>query len=264
MKRTLMAVGGHADDIEFSCGGALLKYRDQGYEVAYVMATNNMSGSVSEMGPEGKPVVVARPGPEEMMRLRKAEAEAGAACFGATPIHLDHPQRHYWGPDGTQVELRYGCERPPCVPPDVPSILTAHECEASRRRLADLILEHDPEWVLTHGMADKDMEHFGVALLVTKSYWDAVERGHEGGLAHWRSGHSYLGHINTLWDMAVDTSGYLEKKFAALRNHRSQVPDTERPGFFTREWAHTCGSACGCETAEVFMVVNRGKATELK
>ena len=258
-----MAIGAHADDIEFNCAGTLLKYRDAGYDVVYVMATNNMSGSVSDIGPDGMPVVVRRPEPAEMMALRRAEADAGARCFGAAPIHLGHPQRHYWGPDGAQIELRYGGPLPEGVPANVPTILTAHECETSRKRLVDLVLEHDPEWVLTHCVAQVDMEHVGTALLVTKSYWDAVALGHEGGLAHWRSGHAFLGGINMLHDMHVDTSGYLDKKFDALAYHRSQVPSIKRQRFFPRQWAHECGKACGCETAELYVVVARGKAGEL-
>ena len=45
-KRSIMCVGAHADDIEFSVGGACLKYLDRGYEIDYVMSTNNMSGQL--------------------------------------------------------------------------------------------------------------------------------------------------------------------------------------------------------------------------
>jgi LmbE family N-acetylglucosaminyl deacetylase len=40
-----MAIGAHADDIEVCVGGTLLKYRDAGYEIDYVMSTNNFSGN---------------------------------------------------------------------------------------------------------------------------------------------------------------------------------------------------------------------------
>ena len=264
MKKTLMAVGAHADDIEFNCWGTLMKHHEQGYAVVYVMATNNMSGCVSEIGRNGRPHVVARPGPVAMMALRQGEAAAGAECFGATPIHLDHPQRHYNGPDGKSVEVCYGCALPDGVPPGAPTILTAHECEASRRRLADLIMEHEPEWIFTHGVAQRDMEHVGTSLLVTKSYWDAVERGHDGGLLHWREGHTFLGKRNADWDVCVDTTGYLDRKFRALALHKSQAPDPFIPNFYPRQYAHECGKACGCETAELFTVVEKGKAGELR
>ncbi len=39
-----MAIGAHADDIELRVGGTLLKYLDCGYEIAYVMSTNNFAG----------------------------------------------------------------------------------------------------------------------------------------------------------------------------------------------------------------------------
>jgi len=53
VNRSLMAVGAHADDIEICVGGTLLKYRDLGYEIVYVMATNNFSGRWSYARPDG-------------------------------------------------------------------------------------------------------------------------------------------------------------------------------------------------------------------
>ena len=44
MKKMILAVGAHADDVEMSMGGSILKYLDQGYELTYVLTTNNMSG----------------------------------------------------------------------------------------------------------------------------------------------------------------------------------------------------------------------------
>ena len=44
VNRSLMCIGAHADDIEFSAGGTCLKFHDAGYSIDYVMSTNNMSG----------------------------------------------------------------------------------------------------------------------------------------------------------------------------------------------------------------------------
>ncbi len=49
----VMAIGAHADYIEVSCGGTLLKCRDNKYEIVYVMTTNNMSGNVAELQDNG-------------------------------------------------------------------------------------------------------------------------------------------------------------------------------------------------------------------
>lgn len=250
-----MAVGAHADDIEMNVGGTLLKYHDRGYRIIYVMSTNNMSGQVSE--PVQKELgYPARPGPAAIMPLRKAEASEGAKAFGTEPIHLDYPQRHYYAPDGTQVELRYGGPRPDCVPDNVPTILTAHEDLAARKRMAALILEHDPEYIMTHGLSQVDMEHLGTCLLVTKSYWDVVEQGFSGGLLQWRDHNTLHGPHNIQWDSFIDISGYLDRKIEAISRHRCQVQDAFRPDYPIRRRSKAWGTACNVrEAAEVFTIV---------
>jgi LmbE family N-acetylglucosaminyl deacetylase len=44
MKKIILAVSAHPDDIEFSCGGTLFKFKEKGYEIFYVVATNGENG----------------------------------------------------------------------------------------------------------------------------------------------------------------------------------------------------------------------------
>jgi LmbE family N-acetylglucosaminyl deacetylase len=251
--RTLMAVGAHADDIELNVGGALAKYRAAGYEIVYVMATNNMSGVWQRRQPDGS-IGRTQPPYHVIMPQRKREAAAAAEAFGTTPIHLDHPQRHYTRDDGSVVELRYGCERPGCVAPDTPTILTAHEHAASVKALAELILERRPEAVMTHGPAMVDMEHVGTCLLTTKAYRQAIEAGHDGMLLHWLDiSPPIFGDTFARWDTFIDVSAYWEEKLAAIGLHACQMPDPSRLDF--PEW----GPACGCSRAEVFTIGGHGR-----
>ena len=80
-----MVVGAHADDIELETGGTLAKYRDADYTVVYVMATNNMSGSVSELLGDGS-VRTTRETTAPMMARRKRECDDAARALGTTPI----------------------------------------------------------------------------------------------------------------------------------------------------------------------------------
>ena len=250
--RVLMAVGAHADDIELNVGGTLAKYHDCGYRIVYVMSTNNMSGGWSRLNADGT-VATRTPPYHEILPQRRLEAEAAAGTFGTEPIYLDHPQRHYRRDDGTAVELRYGFERPDCVAPDVPTILTAHEHPPSVQRVADLILAHRPEAVLTHGVAMVDMEHIGTCLLVTKAYWKAVEAGHDGMLLHWADiTPTIFGERHAQWDTFVDVTQHWDRKLAAIALHACQMPDVRRLDF--PAW----GPACGCARAEVFTLAGRG------
>lgn len=246
--KKLMAIGAHADDIELNIGGTLIKYRDLGYEVVYVMSTNNMSGGWSKLFPDGTRETRVPPY-DEIMPQRKLEAARAAEFFGTEAIHLEHPQRHYTSKDGKHIELRYDNPRPGCVEPDTPTILTAHEDENSVRKLADLILTHSPEAVMTHGPIMVDMEHIGTCLLVTKAYWKAVDDGYEGTLLHWLHVEPTI-YSKTFdrWDTFVDISGYQEKKLAAIGLHACQMPDPSRLDFIP--W----GEECGCVNAETFTI----------
>ncbi|MFN2351760.1 MAG: PIG-L deacetylase family protein [Kiritimatiellia bacterium] len=185
MARCVMVVGAHADDVELHFGGTLFKYMDQGYEVVYVMSTNNMSGSRRIVQPDGM-VKSEHYDVRQTMEFRKCEAAEAARLFKTIPIHLDHPQRHCNLDDGQggvrKVEVRYGSELPPVVPPDVPTILTAYSDPASQQDLADLLLQRDPEVVFTHGFGETNPEHYCTFLLAVKSYGQAVQRGYKGAL----------------------------------------------------------------------------------
>lgn len=246
--RRIMAVGAHADDIELNVGGTLIKYRNCGYEIVYVMSTNNMSGAWSTLLPNGRKESRILPW-REIMPQRKLEAMAAARFFGTEAIHLDHPQRHYTDENGKKVELRYGNPKPGCVEPDTPTILTAHEDEKSVRKLTDLILKHNPEAILTHGPIMVDMEHMGTALLVTKAYKKATANGYDGILLYWLDiTPTIFGKAFTRWDTHIDVSDYWKQKLEAIGIHACQMPDPSRLDFIP--W----GESCGCKRAEAFTI----------
>lgn len=257
MARNIMAIGAHADDIEINLGGTLTKYLALDYDLVYVMSTNNMSGNNNKLMPDGS--VQSTPEPaDQMMQRRKRECAAAAAELGTTPIHLDHPQRHYYDAEsGRQVELMYGEACPSIIKSGTPTILTAHEHEEPRRRLTDLILEHQPEVTFTHGLAQIDMEHVGTALLVARAFWQAVEEGHNGSLLHWREHHAFLGDVNMRWDTHIDYTGHAERKMELIGIHDCQMPHWVKPDFAMRRRAYDWGAMCNCGSAELFTWVRR-------
>ena len=243
-----MAIGAHADDIELNVGGTLCKYKDLGYEVVYVMSTNNMSGNWSKLRPDGTKEINVLPY-DKIMPQRKKEAAAAAEFFGTKVIHLDHPQRAYVAKDGRKIKLHYANPRPDCIPPDTPSILTAHEDKMAVQELANLILEHQPEAILTHGPIMVDMEHVGTSMLVTKAYKQATKAGYEGILLYWLDiTPTIFGTAFTRWDTFVDVSNYWDQKLEAVGIHACQMPDPSRLDFMP--W----GESCGCKHAEVFNI----------
>jgi len=213
------------------------------------MSTNNFSGEWKRLTADGA-IESRRPPYHEIMPQRKREAAAAAKLFGTTPIHLDHPQRHYMRDDGVFAEVRYGCERPNVVPPDVPTIITAYEHEPSVQRLAEIILDKDPEAVITHGVTAGDIEHFATCLLTTRAYRKAAKAGYDGRLLQWQELNIEIhGPLNYRWNTFVDVSTQWEEKLAAIGMHACQIPDPFR--LEPRNW----GPACGCRHAEVFNLI---------
>lgn len=278
MKTTnkIMAIGAHADDIELMFGGTLSKYRALGFEIVYIMSTNNMSGNKSVLHEDGTITRTHLP-PDEQMALRKSECEEGARALATVPIHLDHPQRHFNGPDGELVELRYGGPVPSCVQDSMPTILTAHEDAESVRRVADLMLEHDPVCVLAHNQSSLDMEHVGTALLVMKAFRMAIEEGFRGDFLQPLDDRApldepvlderrvftgdcelapawdiFFGEANACWETFVDISDWVDAKLELVGYHRCQMPTAHYPGHPSRVRVKKWGKVCGCHAAETF------------
>ena len=70
---TVICVGGHPDDPESGCGGALIRYAAAGHNVTVVYLTRG------ERGIPGKSL-------DEAARIRTAECEAACKIMGATPV----------------------------------------------------------------------------------------------------------------------------------------------------------------------------------
>jgi len=250
MEFSIMAIGAHADDLELQMGGTLAKYHAAGYDIVYVMATNNMSGGEKSVQDNGDP----RPIHLRSQQLRKDEAEAAATFYGTKAIHLDHPQRHYRGPDGNRITLEYGSRTPEGFDPSIPSITSAHEHIPSIERVTKLILEHNSEAVFTHGGPMRNIEHFATQLLVTDAYWKAVKQGYEGMLLHWHDlGVNNFFEAYKHWDTFINISNFWDAKIQVSALHKSQKPD---PSIL--DWPQW-GPTCGCAQAEVFTIVGRNR-----
>ncbi len=217
----VLSVTAHPDDAEILCAGTLARYAEGGHAVWMAVFT---------CGDMGDPSV----SPEELARIRKAEAEASAAVIGARLI---------W--PAVTDELVFPDER-------------------QRSVMIDVLREADPDVILVHGPEDYHPDHRYVSQLVFDSYF-------QKGLPHlpgpsrpacrFAGASVYymdnLGGIGFLPAEYVDISGTMEAKRRMLSCHESQVKAM-------RELAHTDlaelvevqsrfrGMAAGCRFAEGF------------
>jgi LmbE family N-acetylglucosaminyl deacetylase len=192
------------------------------------------------------------------MARRKRECDAAAAALGTVPIHLDHPQRHYnTGVENGKQSVCYGAPLPEGVSGDRPTILTAYEDEACLQQVVSLILEHDPEIIITHPMTALNIEHCATSLLVTRAFWDAVGQGYQGGLVTWQEAITMMGDRAAGWDTHVDYSADLDQKMALCALHACQKPNALEPDFGHRLLGKFWGGANGTGAAECFTWVRR-------
>ncbi len=248
MKKSILAVIAHADDMEQSIGGTCLKYLAQGYEFKVVYTTNNMSGDFAYLDENGK-ICSRSIQPEDEMKVRKSEAAKAAAIFGTVPVHLDFAQRHYTSPEGKKININYGVPPLPLMKPGHPSIVTAHEEPEAVKLLTDIILDFDPEVIITRGMADTNIEHVCTALFAMKARQNAMKQGYDGTFLMSRGVGLNIPEAYYRYDTFVDTSGLMQKKLDALRCHASQKPAPERLDL--KDYME--GARCGVETAEPFI-----------
>lgn len=251
MKKVILAIGAHADDIELSFGATLVKYcREHGYTVAYVMTTDNAAGEVISFDENGN-IQSIKPPAAQQKPIRQSEANAAAQALGTEAIHLNYPQRHYTSESGEKVELRYGIPGEYAGAEGVPTILTAHEDPAAVERLRDIILEVDPEVIITTNITDMNPEHICTALLAFKALRAAQKMGQDATLLHSMSPAPFpIGAYYNGCDTFVDTTGYYQEKLRMIAYHKSQKPRPELLDL--RDFDE--GARFGCETAEPFVV----------
>lgn len=207
VERALCVVA-HPDDVDFGSAGTVAGWTAAGTQVTYCIVTDGDAGGFDdtprhEMGP-----------------LRQAEQRAAAAAVGVTDVRfLGHP-------DG-RLELTLGL----------------------RRDITRVIRQVRPQRVLTTS-PERFWERIGAShpdhMTVGESTLRAVypdarnpfafpELLADEGLEAWTVDEVWLG-ASPRADHAVDVTDVVDRKFAALRSHVSQVghlPDMET---FVTDW----------------------------
>ncbi len=75
MSKVILAVSAHPDDIEFACGGTMFKFKEQGYDIYLVVATNGENGFKITHKPKS-----------ERIRIRHNEQLRAAKVLGVKKV----------------------------------------------------------------------------------------------------------------------------------------------------------------------------------
>jgi LmbE family N-acetylglucosaminyl deacetylase len=225
--RRALAIGAHADDMEFGCGATLAKWAAAGTHVTMCVCTDGSKGSWDE----GADLAA-------LIATREEEQRDAAAIIGAVDV----------------VFLRY-------VDGELESGLAqqAAVCRVIRETRPDVVLGHDP-WQPYRIHPD----HFHAGMLVTSGIVAARDPHFfpELGIAPHRPA-TLLCFEPGRVDHVEDVDGTVERKIDALLAHRSQWRSTmaidERPDEQRRTFAaklhaeaRANGLRAGLRAAEAF------------
>lgn len=223
-----MVIAAHPDDPDFGPAGTAARWIDAGSEGWLVCCT---SGDQGGEDPDADPL--------ELAATREAEQRAAAAVIGYAGVSFLH------GPDGAlanDLALRE---------------LLVTEIRAFR---PDAVLATDPETLFYGDGGVNHTDHRAAGMAAVDAVYPAARNPMafpplaRRGLAAHKVRRLYLfwsNHSN-VW---VDISDTLERKLAALREHRSQIHDPDHLERWIRRWAAEEGERIGVTAAEALRVV---------
>jgi LmbE family N-acetylglucosaminyl deacetylase len=201
--REFVCFGAHPDDIEFGCGGTVVKLLAQGYRGRFVVMTNGENGF--KVGDLEAP-------PQERARIRKEEQLAVARRLGlAEVVFLGYRDGHL------------------------------AESEELRRSLVEVLKRSRPEKVFCFDPANQEFDdlnrhhrdHRVSAIATFDACFAAKNRWLYPGEPHRVEELCFF--FSHRPDHFEDISGVIDAKLELLACHRSQFPDFERVKRTVRE-----------------------------
>ncbi|MBC8160553.1 MAG: PIG-L family deacetylase [Roseiflexaceae bacterium] len=222
----ILCVYAHPDDPEFSIGGSVARWADEGALLTYVIITDGAAGS-------------NQPGQDlrELAETRAQEQRAAAAVLGVQDVQF------LGYADGTlesTIELRRTLTR------------------IIRQLRPDRVVCGDPTAVFygdgyinhpDHRAAAEATVYAVFPSAVTRPIFpDLLTEGYEPHQVR----ELYISSAMQS-DTYIDISATLERKIEALRQHKSQVDPGD--GQWVRDWAAETGKAADLPAAEAFRVM---------
>jgi len=230
-EKIVLAVGAHADDCEFSCGGTLARYASMGCKV---FMSNLLIGDKAE--PLGAKTA------EQVIQTRKKEAQDSAAVIGA--------------------ELIYGVLG---IGDGEFNSIT----KELNDKVVDLVRYTNPDIIITHAPKDYIHDHILTGqILFNATHFCAIPRYVTKNKAIQKSPPIYhmdaVAGVDFIPYEYVDITNTLEKKIEMLSMYKSQLAFVEKDsGFhrtdlmdFVRTNAAYRGNQCGVKYAEGFVRLN--------
>ncbi len=191
LKLDILAFGAHPDDVELSCAGTLIKHAEFGYKCGVIDLTRG------ELGTRGT--------------VKERDQEAADAAVVMKLLIREN------------LNMRDGFFK---------------NDELHQMQIIECIRKYKPEYVLANAIDDRHPDHARAAQLLREAAFLAglqkIETRHEGELQQpWRPKKilHYIQDKDIKPDILIDISGYLDKKWEAIKAYRSQFhqPESSEP-----------------------------------
>jgi LmbE family N-acetylglucosaminyl deacetylase len=213
-----LVFGAHPDDEIIGCGGTLARLAAEGAHTVVVTFTDGATG-YSKL--EEANAIVA---------MRRAESEAGAKVLGISElINLEFPTQ---------------------------ALINDRE---TYQKVVSIIRRVRPDVIFCHYGEDKHRDHQTVSALVDEARWKATENAQPDLGEPWYTPQLYFYEIHELFthpSILVDTTGFYDKKIAALETQKSQLEVLPGVISFCQGLSRARGYLAGTQYAEAFLASN--------
>jgi LmbE family N-acetylglucosaminyl deacetylase len=221
----VLVVAAHPDDIEFGAAGTVARWVGEGSHVHYLLMTRGERGSDDPAADI-----------DALAAEREREQRAAAGELGVQGVDfLDEP-------DG-QME---------------PSLRLRERITYAVRRLRpEIVMTHDPTVLFVNNEWINHPDHRAVGQVTVDAVFPTARdplnfREHlEQGLEAWKVAELFLWSTNEA-NQLVDVGATLDRKLAALRQHRSQFRNPDEIERWVRRRAEDLGERVGYRAAEGF------------
>jgi len=187
MKKRILAIGAHPDDVELGAGGAIYKHCQEGDIVRVLIMSRGERGVPDDKLPEDKKSLKERAKAEAKGKMRELETRKALATLGVADANIE--------------VLGY---------PDIGVQCTRELIEKIQSKIAEL----EPDVVYTHYFEDQHTDHVGTCLATLH----ATRRTKTILLYESPSTRSSFSPV-----YFVDISDCIKRKIEALREHKSQT-----------------------------------------
>jgi LmbE family N-acetylglucosaminyl deacetylase len=226
----VLAIGAHADDIDFGASGSVAAWAKAGAHIEYVVITDGGKGS-------DDPTMTT----EKLIRTRQEEQRAAAKILGAQNVHF--------------LGYEDGCL-------EVTKELKKDLCRLIRQIRPDTVVVMDPTFVYSSQLGFINHPDHRAAGQATLDAVFPLARDrltfpelHAEGLEPHKVAHVLLISFDKQ-NCFVDISETFETKLTGLFAHKSQIYDTEKTGAMVRQRAQLTGEQAGYTLAEGFVRID--------